>query len=641
MAATSNMRKPPFASAETLFSVGGVSQQPSWHASTSPLSNMMSFEQFKRLDADGKQNEIHRLLPLLSPLARECGELREELESAQCRVEEQAENRRNEERNEDRREEAALTSRHITHTINDATVTGFSNTADDVSSFCSMPCLPAEQPVPDPFIISKSRQLNKRVVLNVGGIRHEVMWRMLEQVPDSRLGLLAQARTHADIMAVCSDYSLVDNEFFFDRHPRSFNTILNFYRTGKLHLADEMCVLAFGEDLVFWMIDATFMESCCSERFFSRADLVQEEMEDTTAKLEKDDEEDFGTGKFAKYQKMMWDLIEKPDTSMAAHCVSVISTSFVAISIVGMTVSTLPALQYQDAQGRTLDNPSLAMIETVSIAWFTLEYFIRLAGAPQKCDFLKDGMNIVDVLAIMPFFVTLFMAEPLDVETNTEGKTLTTLPPADLEEESGGMEDILQIFRIFKLARVLKLARHSPGLQAIVYTLRESYKELALLVFLVVISGFIFASLCFFIEIEEDSGFTSIPTAFYWVVITMTTVGYGDIAPTTGLGKFVGTMCAVSGVLVLSLPIPIIAGNFEDFHRMQQTKTKAEKAKKKLTEAKASEEAERVAFCKAELRRQGGNSTPQLPSSGRSKTWQSGHHCGPPGDNRQARNCDH
>ena len=56
-----------------------------------------------------------------------------------------------------------------------------------------------------------------------------------------------------------------------------------------------------------------------------------------------------------------------------------------------------------------------------------------------------------------------------------------------------------------------------------------------------------------------------------------------------------------SGVLVLSLPIPIIAGNFEDFHRMQQTKTKAEKAKKKLTEAKANEEAERVAFCKAEV----------------------------------------
>ena len=108
----------------------------------------------------------------------------------------------------------------------------------------------------------------------------------------------------------------------------------------------------------------------------------------------------------------------------------------------------------------------------------------------------------------------------------------------DLDEqgdESKGMEDILQVFRIFKLARVLKLARHSPGLQAIAYTLQNSYKELGLLIFLICISGFIFASLAYFIEMDcEGTGFTSIPTAFYWVVITMTTIGYGDIHPFTG-----------------------------------------------------------------------------------------------------------
>merc|ERR1719347_816079 len=174
---------------------------------------------------------------------------------------------------------------------------------------------------------------------------------MLEQIPNSRLGLLSKARTHNDILKLCSDYSLVDNEFFFDRHPRSFNTILNFYRTGKLHLADEMCVLAFGEDLEYWMIEAAYMEFCCSEKFFMKRDLVQEEMEETAAKLEKDDEEDFGTGKFAKYQKMIWDVIEKPDTSRAAQVISVLSTIFVSVSIVGMTISTLPVLQYRDVQG--------------------------------------------------------------------------------------------------------------------------------------------------------------------------------------------------------------------------------------------------------------------------------------------------
>ena len=147
----------------------------------------------------------------------------------------------------------------------------------------------------------------------------------------------------------------------------------------------------------------------------------------------------------------------------------------------------------------------------------------------------------------------------------------TTGVPAEVEDQDeGGLEDILQVFKIFKLARVLKLARHSPGLQAIAYTLKNSMKELGLLVFLITISGLIFASFTYFIEIGTSSGLTSIPTGIYWVVVTMTTVGYGDIAPTTGLGKLFGSMCAVAGVLVLSLPIPIIAANFEKFHKNHQ-----------------------------------------------------------------------
>ena len=78
-----------------------------------------------------------------------------------------------------------------------------------------------------------------------------------------------------------------------------------------------------------------------------------------------------------------------------------------------------------------------------------------------------------------------------------------------------------------------------------------------------------FSSLCYYIEKDFGSGFTDIPTAFYWVVITMTTVGYGDIFPVSGLGKFVGTFCAISGALTMSLPLPVIVSNFEKYYEDQ------------------------------------------------------------------------
>jgi hypothetical protein len=176
-----------------------------------------------------------------------------------------------------------------------------------------------ETHIPDPFIINKSRQLNKRVTLNVGGVRHEVMWKILENVPRSRLGRLSQQGfTHEKIMELCDAYSLVDNEYFFDRHPRSFNSILNFYRTGSLHVVDEMCVMAFSDDLEYWKIDEIYLESCCQNKFNTRKEHVEEEMKKEAMNVKKEVEEDFGTGKFAKYQRCLWDLIEKPHTSTAA-----------------------------------------------------------------------------------------------------------------------------------------------------------------------------------------------------------------------------------------------------------------------------------------------------------------------------------
>ena len=192
---------------------------------------------------------------------------------------------------------------------------------------------------------------------------------------------MVHASTHEEILQLCDTYSLIDNEYFFDRHPRSFNSILNFYRTGTLHVIDEMCIMAFSDDLEYWMINEVFLESCCQNKYNIRKEHVLEEMKKEANIFKTEAPEDFGSGKFVKYQMCLWDLIEKPDTSKAASIISNISIMFVVVSTVGMVLATMPSLEAQ--------YPKLALIEAVCISWFTIEYLLRFAGAPQKWDFLK------------------------------------------------------------------------------------------------------------------------------------------------------------------------------------------------------------------------------------------------------------
>lgn len=190
------------------------------------------------------------------------------------------------------------------------------------------------------------------------------------------------------------------------------------------------------------------------------------------------------------------------------------------------------------------------IVETICICWFSFELIMRFISAPCKIHFFKDIMNIIDFLAIMPFFVTV----------GTElAKDKGTPPSVSLA--------LIRVIRLVRVFRIFKLSRHSKGLQILGQTLKASLRELALLIFFLFIGVILFSSAVYFAEVDRPGTlFTSIPESFWWAVVSMTTVGYGDMCPETFGGKLVGSMCAIAGVLTISLPVPVIVSNFSYFY---------------------------------------------------------------------------
>ncbi|XP_041083979.1 potassium voltage-gated channel subfamily C member 1-like isoform X2 [Polyodon spathula] len=432
---------------------------------------------------------------------------------------------------------------------------------------------------------------SEKIIINVGGTRHETYKSTLRTLPGTRLARLADPDPQRNL-----DFDTSHKELFFDRHPGIFAYVLNYYRTGKLHCPADVCGPLFEEELAFWGIDETDVEPCCWMTYRQHRDAEEaldifeppdlddaNDSKDVPRSLAIDGCPDRSRGCWEVWQPKIWALFEDPYSSMAARVIAFVSLFFIVVSITTFCLETHEAFNrivnrteyvnstYTLTYLEVETEPMLTVVEGVCVVWFTFEFFIRIICCPSKLVFIKNLLNVIDFVAILPFYLEL---------------GLSGLSSKAAKDVLG----FLRVVRFVRILRIFKLTRHFVGLRVLGHTLRASINEFCLLIIFLVLGVLIFATMIYYAErlgadpndptASEHTHFKNIPISFWWAVVTMTTLGYGDMYPQTWSGMLVGALCALSGVLTIAMPVPVIVNNFGMYYSLAMAKQKLPKKKK-------------------------------------------------------------
>ena len=189
-------------------------------------------------------------------------------------------------------------------------------------------------------------------------------------------------------------------------------------------------------------------------------------------------------------------------------------------------------------------------LEWVFTIFFTIEYFLRLYCVYRPMKYATSFFGIIDLLAIIPTYISLFL---------TGTHYLLVIRALRL----------LRVFRIFKLANFLKEGK------VISSALKASQAKITVFLVFILLMVTILGSIMYMVEGGQDSNFTSIPRSIYWAIVTLTTVGYGDIAPQTELGQFLASIVMIMGYAVIAVPTGIVSAEMVNANNAEPTNTQA------------------------------------------------------------------
>ncbi|XP_064612428.1 potassium voltage-gated channel protein Shaw-like [Liolophura sinensis] len=417
------------------------------------------------------------------------------------------------------------------------------------------------------------RPEQSKVTIDIGGKRFVTKRSTLLTVPNTRL----------------SDMLLVKNsnndsaEFFFDRNPFLFEYILDYYRSGTLHLPHNRCGMAIKAELEFWGLHEAHVSSCCWHTFIQSTNAVATQLRIAKEFSVLSQRHDAGLRAQTPKEKV-WAFLAYPEWSPMAKIYALVSGFLVILSMLMLLLATLPEMRTEFISKPSAENETesgncpntshvkqgrvlrtMATTKPHSVITYTdlaiavlfgIELVTKFLSCPNKFAFMKSFRTITDAVYLAPIFV-LHVIHCVD----------NGFWPSLQNSRAFVLLQILFVLRVLRLHRVACCLR---GYKVLVLSLRASLKELTLLITLTLFTAIIFAFVIFFLEMAHQDSIHNAFVGMWWAVITMTSVGYGDVYPVTPGGYVIGVLCAFVGIIALSLPVPMIANNFNIYYAYRE-----------------------------------------------------------------------
>ena len=227
-------------------------------------------------------------------------------------------------------------------------------------------------------------------------------------------------------------------------------------------------------------------------------------------------------------RKKLYEIIFEADTK-AGKLFDIILLLVIIISVAFVMLESIPVIN--NDYGNILKNAEW----TITIL-FTLEYILRIIIVKNSFGYIKSFYGIIDLMAILPTYLGIFII-------GTQGLI------------------VIRALRLFRIFRIFKLTRYTAAGKTIMTALKNSGAKIGVFLFGILMVIIILGTIMYLVE-GEKNGFTSIPKSVYWAIVTLTTVGYGDIAPVTPIGQSIAALIMIMGYGIIVIPTGIVTAEF-------------------------------------------------------------------------------